>query len=85
MAEPSFEKALEKLEKIVEDLESGDISLDEALQRYEEGVKLVRLCNKKLDTAQKKVEILLKSSKGGVDVGLFDEKQALEDGKEHAD
>jgi exodeoxyribonuclease VII small subunit len=85
MAEPSFEKALEKLEKIVGDLESGDISLDEALQRYEEGVKLVRLCNKKLDTAQKKVEILLKSGKGSVDVGLFDEKKALEDDKEHAD
>ena len=78
MAEVSFEKALEKLEKIVGELESGDLPLEDALKRYEEGVKLARLCNKKLETAQKKVEILLKSGKGAVELASFDEKKALE-------
>ena len=85
MTELSFEKALEKLEKIVEDLESGDISLDEALKRYEEGIKLVRLCNKKLQTAQKKVEILLQSSKETFEVALFDEKATLKDKADYGD
>ena len=78
MAEPTFEKALDKLEKIVEELEGGDLALDDALKKYEEGVKLARLCTKKLDTAQKKVEILLKSEKGSVELAPFDEKKALE-------
>lgn len=78
MTELSFEKALERLEKIVEELESSDLPLEDALKRYEEGVKLARLCNKKLETAQKKVEILLKSSKGAVDLAPFDEKKVLE-------
>lgn len=54
MAEQSFEKALERLEKIVSELESGELSLDEALKRYEEGIRLVQACSKKLETAQKK-------------------------------
>ena len=64
MAEQSFEKALERLEKIVGELEAGELSLDEALKRYEEGIKLIQLCSKKLESAQKKVEILTKTSSG---------------------
>ena len=44
MEEVKFEKALERLEKIVEELESGNIPLEEALKKYEEGVKLCRIC-----------------------------------------
>jgi len=78
MAEPTFEKSLDKLEKIVEELEGGDLALDDALKKYEEGVKLARFCTKKLDTAQNKVEILLKSTKGNIELAPFDEKKALE-------
>lgn len=60
----SFEKALERLEKIVEALESGDLPLEEALKRYEEGVRLARACQQKLDQAEKKIEILTKTLDG---------------------
>ena len=56
----SFEKNLNKLEEIVEKLERGTSSLDEALLSFEEGIKLSKLCHKKLDSAEKEVEILLK-------------------------
>lgn len=59
--ELKFEKALERLEKIVEDLESGTLTLEEALKRYEEGVKLSRLCTQKLAQAENKIEVLTKS------------------------
>lgn len=73
MAEQSFEKSLERLEKIVSDLESGKLSLDEALKRYEEGIKLVQACSKKLDVAQKKVELLTKTPSGKFQLKPFEE------------
>jgi len=74
MAEVKFEEALKKLEKIVDDLEGGDLSLDDALEKYEEGIRLSKLCAKKLEVAKKKVEILLKSDDGSVELKPFDEK-----------
>lgn len=79
MAEMKFEEALKKLEKIVEDLENGSISLDESLEKYEEGIRLSNMCAKKLEVAKKKVEILLKSEDGSVLLAPFDEKAAGED------
>jgi exodeoxyribonuclease VII small subunit len=73
MAEMKFEEALKKLEKIVGDLEDGNLSLDDALDRYEEGIKLSKLCAKKLEVAKKKVEILLKSEDGSFELKDFDE------------
>jgi exodeoxyribonuclease VII small subunit len=64
MAEIKFEEALKKLEKIVEDLEKGDLSLDEALKKYQEGIELSRNCAQKLESAKKKVELLGKNKKG---------------------
>ncbi|MDP3791266.1 MAG: exodeoxyribonuclease VII small subunit [Candidatus Omnitrophota bacterium] len=78
MAEIKFEDALKKLEKIVDDLESGNLSLDDALGKYEEGIKLSKLCAKKLEVAKKKVEILLKSEDGSVELKPFDETMAEE-------
>lgn len=72
MAEMKFEEALKKLEKIVENLEDGSLSLDDALEKYEEGIKLSKLCAKKLEAAKKKVEILLKSEDGTIDLKPFD-------------
>ena len=81
MAEIKFEEALKKLEKIVGDLEDGNLSLDDALDKYEEGIKLSKLCQKKLEVAKKKVEILLKSEDGTVDLKPFDETMAEEKGQ----
>ena len=64
MEELKFEKALERLEKIVEDLESGNIPLEDALKKYEEGVKLCRICTQKLSQAETKIESLNKSLSG---------------------
>ena len=55
-----FEKALEDLEKIVEAMESGELTLDQALKKYEEGMKFIQACRKKLDETKRKVEILVK-------------------------
>jgi exodeoxyribonuclease VII small subunit len=64
MAEIKFEEALKKLEKIVEDLEKGDLSLDEALKKYQEGIELSRLCSQRLESAKKKIDVLAKNKKG---------------------
>ncbi len=58
-----FENSIEKLESIVKSLESGDLSLEDSIKSFEEGVQLASFCGKKLEEAQKKVEILL--SKNG--------------------
>ncbi len=67
----TFEQALEKLESIVERLESGEISLDESLDAFEEGQKLVRFCLKKLQTAEKKVKKLSQDSEGNFTLNDF--------------
>ncbi len=59
-----FEDALEELSRIVERLEQGDLSLDDAIKAFEEGIKLCRFCAKKLDKAEQKVALLLKDQKG---------------------
>jgi exodeoxyribonuclease VII small subunit len=64
MTSLSFEKALEDLEKIVEKLEKGGLSLSDSLALFEKGVKLARFLREELGKAEKKVEILLKDEKG---------------------
>ena len=64
--EIKFEDALKKLEKIVETLESGEAGLDESMKKYEEGVKLLRLCTVKLEEAEKKIEMLTKDKNGKI-------------------
>ena len=60
----AFEAALKKLEAIVENLENGELSLEDALKQYEEGVKMADLCTKRLSEAEKRVEVLLKTASG---------------------
>lgn len=55
----TFEIALEKLEKLVEKLEYGNLTLDESLNTFEQGMKFARLCNEKLKTAESKIEQLI--------------------------
>jgi exodeoxyribonuclease VII small subunit len=57
---PKFEECLLRLEKIVEDLEKGDVPLEQALKLFEEGVQLSNACRKELEQAEGRIEILLK-------------------------
>ncbi len=57
--EPGFEESLSSLEKIVAQLESGDLPLERALELFEEGIELSRRCQKQLEEAERKVELLL--------------------------
>ncbi len=59
---PKFEECLQRLEKIVDQLEKGDIPLEQALKLFEEGVQLSQSCRKELEEAEGKVEILLKQN-----------------------
>lgn len=78
MAEIKFEDALKKLEKIVEDLEKGDLSLDEALKKYQEGIELSRACSQRLDSAKKKIDVLTKSKKGDFELSALDKDELKE-------
>jgi exodeoxyribonuclease VII small subunit len=59
-----FEKAFQQLEAIVKRLESEEMPLDESLQLFEEGVRLSRFCNQKLEEVEKKIELILADAKG---------------------
>ena len=72
MAEVSFEKALERLEKIVQAMEAGTLPLEEALKRYEEGVKLVRACQDRLQKVEKRIEVLRKNLDGTLEPAPFE-------------
>ena len=60
----TFEEALGKLEQIVEQIESGEIGLEESIARYEDGIKLIKLCRTILDAAEKKIQLLARSESG---------------------
>ncbi len=61
MATKTFEKAMEQLEKIVQELEHGDLPIEKALRKFEEGVKLSQFCTNKLNETEQKVSLLLKN------------------------
>jgi exodeoxyribonuclease VII small subunit len=60
MAKEKFEEALGRLEDIVKRMEAGEMTLEESLKAFEEGIKLARLCSRRLDEAERRVEMLLK-------------------------
>jgi exodeoxyribonuclease VII small subunit len=63
-SEQTFETAIERLEGIVRDMEGEKLPLEELLSLYEEGTKLVRVCQDKLDAAEKRIEIITRNSAG---------------------
>jgi exodeoxyribonuclease VII small subunit len=67
-----FESALEELEGVVEQLESGELSLEDSLAAFEKGVGLVKYCNQKLAEVEKKVELLVKDKEGRLQLKLLD-------------
>jgi exodeoxyribonuclease VII small subunit len=64
----TFESSIGELEKIVRQLEDGDLSLEESLKLFENGVKLSRECQEQLNQAERRIEVLLKDEKGNPDV-----------------
>ena len=71
-AELNFEGAMERLEKIVEQMESGKLPLEDLIVRYEEGMKLVKTCQERLATAEQKIEIITRNSAGKTVVQEFE-------------
>jgi exodeoxyribonuclease VII small subunit len=67
-----FETALEELEQVVEQLDSGELSLEDALAAFEKGVGLVKYCNEKLNEVEKKVELLVKDKEGKLQLKAFE-------------
>jgi exodeoxyribonuclease VII small subunit len=80
MTKKTFEAAMVDLEKIIRLLEEGNISLDEALQRFEDGIALARLCSEKLVSAEKKIDMLIASADGTM---IFESFQLPGDDKEN--
>jgi exodeoxyribonuclease VII small subunit len=78
MKELSFEQALKRLEKIAEELEGEDVSLELSLKHYEEGMKLISVCNKRLQEAKKKVDVLVKKEGKKFQLNSFDEEDIEE-------
>ena len=69
--ELKFEEAIADLEHVVEQLESGDLSLEDSLAAFEKGVGLVRYCNQTLSEVEKKVELLVKDKDGQLKLKAF--------------
>ena len=68
----SFEEMMQNLEAIAKDLESGDLSLDDSVKKFEEGMKISKECSKILEDAEKKITILTKDSEGNLKEENFD-------------
>ena len=75
-----FETALEDLEQVVEQLDSGELSLEDSLAAFEKGVGLVKFCNDKLNEVEKKVELLVKDKDGKLQLKAFED--SAEDGND---
>ncbi len=73
--ELNFEKALAELEQIVNQLDRGNLTLNESLALFEKGIKLTRFLRAELDRAEKKIEILLKNEKGEMEVRDFNPEE----------
>lgn len=80
MSKQTFEKAMKKLEQIVQELESGDLSLEKAIKKFEEGVQLSKFCSSKLDETEKRVTLLMQDTEGNVLEKPFLSENDTEDG-----
>jgi exodeoxyribonuclease VII small subunit len=72
----TFETQLGALEKVVRDLERGDLPLEESLKLFEEGVRLSRECQERLNQAERRIEVLLRDGEGRPVLSAFDEEDA---------
>jgi exodeoxyribonuclease VII small subunit len=75
-AEPTFETAMDRLEAIVEQMESGKLPLEELIVRYEEGMNMVKVCQERLTAAEQKIEIIARDNAGQAIVKPFEPEAA---------
>lgn len=71
MAKKTFEQSLKQLEKIVQELESGDLPLEKAIKKFEEGIQLSKFCSRKLDETEKRIHLLMRDEEGDVKEAPF--------------
>src|SRR5438876_8611026 len=71
-SEPNFEGAMDRREKIVEQMETGKLPLEDLIVRYEEGMNLVKVCQERLTSAEQKIEIIARNSAGKAVVKDFE-------------
>lgn len=64
MTKKTFEMAMKQLEQIVQDLETGDMPLEKAIKKFEEGIKISKYCSEKLDESEKRITLLMRDSDG---------------------
>jgi exodeoxyribonuclease VII small subunit len=76
--EANFEQAMKRLEAIVEQMESGELSLEDLIGRYEEGMKLVKVCQERLASAEQRIEIITRNSAGKPVVRKFEPAAAAQ-------
>jgi len=72
MKKGNFETTMQKLEKIVHELEKGDLPLESALKKFEEGMRLSKECSEQLDAIEGKVTILMRDQEGNLETKPFD-------------
>lgn len=66
MAKKTFEQSMKQLEQLVQELESGDLPLEKAIKKFEEGIQLTKICARKLDETEKKISLLVEDEDGNV-------------------
>jgi exodeoxyribonuclease VII small subunit len=76
----NFETSLEELERIVRELEQGELTLEKSLELFEQGVKLSRECQERLNQAERRIEILMRDNQGRATVRPFDPESELSGG-----
>ena len=76
--EANFERAMKRLEEIVEQMESGELSLEDLIVRYEEGMKLVKVCQERLASAEQRIEIITRNNAGKPVVRKFEPAAAAQ-------
>lgn len=81
MAKKSFEHSMKQLEQIVAELESGELPLEQAIKKFEEGMELSRLCSQKLEETERRITLLMKDSTGQ----LVERPFPSDDGEKDAD
>ena len=75
----TFEASLEALEQIVRELERGDLSLEKSLELFEQGIRLSRECQERLNQAERRIEVLLRDNQGRPVVSSFEETKEISD------
>jgi exodeoxyribonuclease VII small subunit len=73
----TFEASLEALEQIVHELESGDLPLEKSLELFEDGIRLSRQCQERLNQAERRIEVLLRDNQGRPVVGAFEDASVM--------